>query len=313
MSSRRGFMMAGDKNHEENLISGELKARTILRHVTEGLAYLHHGPSKVIHGNIKPSNILIFKEEGKWAVPLVKLADDSAFCRIFKRENNAAASPAPAISWKAPESYESFAGGQMADIFSLGCIFGFVLSKKWEHPLGKDSLLRLTSSMLKGFYEDDDSILKWIQTMVDTKEPQKRPTLTNILEHEFWNRNVLDSDKIKHKSLDVMLKKPFALFNHLTYLQSSFGRSDCDWTKVGKMAYNKKESIGKGSLGTEVYSGLLIHNYSEMAEVAVKCILRNNLLSKDEELLPQMSDILTTIEHPNILQYLHTEKDSSYV
>jgi len=218
------------------------------------------------------------------------------------------------ISWKASESYESTTAGQIADIFSLGCIFGFVLSKKWEHPFGEDSLLRLTSSsQLKSFYENDDSTLNFIQTMVD--EPKKRPSLTSILEHEFWNKNVLPSNEIQlDKSVDVILNEPFALFNHLTYLHYSLERSDdVDWIKVGKMAYNMNNSIGSGSRETKVYSGLLIRNNSGVVEVAVKRISKDDLLSKDEKLLPQMCDILTTIEHPNILQYLHTEKDTSFM
>ncbi len=261
--SQQYFLTRGSINNpDDQLIDRELKERTILRQVTEGLAYLHYR-SKVVHGNIKPSNIFIFKEGGKWTAPLVKLADYSAFCKFFEKENNDKES-LTAMSWKSPESYEPFADGELADIFSLGCIFGFVLSKKWEHPFGEDSLLRLTSSsQLKGFYDEDDSTLKFIQAMVDD-EPNKRPSLINILEHEFWNKYVPIGDRIEpKKSVDDIFKEPFALYNHLSHLHTFVGTSDdSEWIKMGKMAYNKKDSLGKGSFGTEVYSGFLILNCS---------------------------------------------------
>lgn len=116
--------------------------KQILHQVTKGLAYLHR--ENVVHGDIKPTNILIFVLElSKMNVkPKMKLADFGLH-RLFEQDqrdftNSSITELNSTIGWMAPEKYRFDRFDFKVDIFPLGCIFAYTLSGG-KHPFGEDA------------------------------------------------------------------------------------------------------------------------------------------------------------------------------
>ena len=107
----------------------------ILLQVTKGLAHLHK--LGIIHGNIKPSNILIFdppsqNDSSQSSKPQIKLADFGIYKTLTVDDFNA-----EMRGWLVPEIYQSDRFDSKIDIFPLGCIFVFTLSSG-KHPFGEN-------------------------------------------------------------------------------------------------------------------------------------------------------------------------------
>jgi len=121
----------------------EIDEREMLRQVTKGLAYLHF--KKIIHRDMKPNNILIFasEESGGLIEPQMKIAD-FGLSKMLRRDQidlstKNRTDPGGAKGWIAPELFDSYLRYDCkVDIFPLGCIFGYTLSKGKHHPFGDD-------------------------------------------------------------------------------------------------------------------------------------------------------------------------------
>lgn len=80
--------------------------------------------------------------------------------------------------------------------------------------------------------------------------------------------------------------------------------------RVGQLNYNPMKIVGRGSFGTIVYQGLL--GLYDGGPVAVKRIQRDNYLDESEtqceaELMKRAGN------HPNILRYIHQEKNENFL
>lgn len=166
----------------------------ILHQVTQGLAHLHS--KNVVHRDIKPTNILIFVTQSQKR-PKVKLAD-FGISRILKtgREdftNTSVTNPKGTRGWMGPEVYECDRFDFSVDIWALGLIFAYTLSKGNKHPFGDESNERIfrikrkepmlmVQEDLKVPYSRDGVAFRLIQSMLEM-DPSKRPTATDILRH----------------------------------------------------------------------------------------------------------------------------------
>lgn len=169
----------------------------ILYQATQGLAHLHR--KGIVHRDIKPTNILVFVIPSA-NDPQIKLADFgiSKILKIGKSDftNTSATNPAGTRGWMAPEVYLLDRFDFKVDMFALGCIFGYALSKGNKHPFGDDNNARisrirqkqgilLTQKELKAPHSIDDVAIKLIQSMLET-ESEKRPTAKDVLKNVFF-------------------------------------------------------------------------------------------------------------------------------
>ena len=173
--------------------------RDILYQVTSGLDYLHN--LDIIHGDLKPSSILYLDQPSGSRKFQIKITYSSLF---FSTPGNvmeeffylAVTSKVkfPDVLWIAPEMYRTRRYTKEANMFTLGCLFGYMLSGG-NHPFGNDPYsqnyrimkmesMTMTENDLKIPYSNDRLAFQLIQSMVEF-EPTRRPTAGEVLFHPF--------------------------------------------------------------------------------------------------------------------------------
>ncbi len=206
-----------------------LAEKGILRQVVYGIAYLHK-ILRTVHRDIKPVNLLIFVRHNK---PEMKVGDDHGLAKIFKTtdavtDENLVSNKADCIGWKAPEMYDEddTIRDPTADIFSLGCVFGYLLTGG-KHPFGDDPdersdkirlktgqvLLKRKDLIKVSFAPSADHALDLIESMVQM-DPDERPESVDEISNHFYlhpdtlrkhirqNRKTKTFDEFKGKYLD---------------------------------------------------------------------------------------------------------------
>jgi len=171
--------------------------KEILFQATQGLAYLHS--LKIIHRDIKPTNILISLLKGNGGEPQIKLADFglSKILRVDQEDytNSNPSNPSGTREWIAPEAHDPKRCGYKEDVWALGLIIGFTLSGG-KHPFGEDLDERssrikkkepmiLVQQDLKEPYSDDAEAFELIQTML-VIEPENRPKIEDVKNNLFF-------------------------------------------------------------------------------------------------------------------------------
>lgn len=168
------------------LITGDLALPDILRQITAGVRYLHS--LKIVHRDLKPQNILVAAPRARRGSRSLRLLiSDFGLCK--KLEDNQSsfrattAHAAGTSGWRAPEllvddgspanpamwSNNSMDSSEPAvvdpqtnrratraiDIFSLGCVFYYVLTRG-GHPFDKDGKFMREANIVKGFHNLDE-------------------------------------------------------------------------------------------------------------------------------------------------------------
>ena len=188
-------MGAGNLN---DVISGKYKGlpvgdnKEILLQITSGLEHLHK--IGIIHGDLKPANILISYPSGTVA-PLIKLSDFGIIHVVQRDQTDLSESQIERSihDWMSPEVINGVQEEitDKIDIFPLGCIFCFTLSGG-RHPFGenKDDRIRrisnnepmiLTIEELNG----DKIVYQLIKSMLNP-EPSRRPSASTILKDTYF-------------------------------------------------------------------------------------------------------------------------------
>lgn len=177
--------------------------RMILYQVTKGLAYLHS--KKIVHRDIKPTNILILVPDhsgGLNSKPQMKIGD-FGLSEVLKSEQEDLSTqnktnPRGTRGWIAPELHERGRRySNKVDIFPLGCIFGYTMSKGKNHPFGEEAERSfriinrkrpkfLSLEDLKGPFSNDRLAIELINSMIQM-EPKERPSAEDIVKDPFFH------------------------------------------------------------------------------------------------------------------------------
>ncbi|KAJ5104200.1 KEN domain ribonuclease activator [Penicillium argentinense] len=211
------------------LIQSGLDMPDVLRQITQGVRYLHS--LKIVHRDLKPQNILVAMPRGRTASSratvraLRLLISDFGLCK--KLEDNQSsfrattAHAAGTSGWRAPELLVDDDTGPLAhnlesqhtetsepavvdpqtnrratraiDIFSLGCVFYYVLTRG-SHPFDKNGKFMREANIVKGqfdleelnrlgdyAFEADDLIRSMLSL-----DPRRRPDAGAVLTHPFF-------------------------------------------------------------------------------------------------------------------------------
>jgi len=163
------------------LVQGGLDMPDVLRQITQGVRYLHS--LKIVHRDLKPQNILVAMPRGRTKSQALRLLiSDFGLCK--KLEDNQSsfrattAHAAGTSGWRAPELLVDDDAGPLSlasqhtessepavvdpqtnrratraiDIFSLGCVFYYVLTRG-SHPFDKNGKFMREANIVKGQFD----------------------------------------------------------------------------------------------------------------------------------------------------------------
>ncbi|XP_052869117.1 uncharacterized protein LOC128274834 [Anopheles cruzii] len=180
----------------------KISPQEIMHQATKGMAHLHG--LGIVHRDVKPQNILLSLPDNRGCV-LVKISDFG----LSKKLNNGKESFSQnsgvtgTYGWQAPEMQPDLRATTSVDIFSLGCVFYYVLSDGF-HPFGDN--LKRQANILSGEYDlgmlrrenplpDNRTVLaeEIIRDMIQS-DASKRPSARAIANHPLlWhNKRVLE-------------------------------------------------------------------------------------------------------------------------
>ncbi len=214
--------------------SSQLNTWLCLRQITDGLRHIHK--QGIQHRDIKPANILL------------KQRDDGLYFLIsdfdlghFEKENSDHKKPYGTSGWAAPELWKGGKRTTAVDIFSLGCVFYYVLANG-RHPFGPiDNLEQCQQTICQSTEQPKLTKLQelgqsfttvlaksLINSMLE-RDFRKRPKVMSVVEHPmFWNEEKIS--KFYHNIGKMSVDKEQETFQRMLRADSSEVYSTGDWT-----------------------------------------------------------------------------------
>ena len=198
----------------------------VLKQITLGVQYLHS--LKIVHRDIKPQNILVSATKMVLSNPSAVqpprlVISDFGLCKKLEGDQNSfratTMNAAGTSGWRAPELLvdddpatvqSGQTGGSTSelavvdpqtnrratraiDIFSLGCVFYYVLTNG-NHPFDKHGMYMREANIVKGIHDITElkalGDYQWEATdliqMMIAHNPRDRPDATTVLHHPFF-------------------------------------------------------------------------------------------------------------------------------
>ena len=166
-----------------------LNNTTVVKQMTLGLDYVH--TDRIVHRDLKPTNVLLsLPHHGTVTIKLSDFGhcrrlptDESSFSRSEDRGTR---------GWRAPElNDENAMTTRMVDLFSLGCLFNYVLTGV-RHPFGgkKKRPDNIAQKVVKlGDLPSDDKIASTLILRMININPRERPTTKEVLANPImWSK-----------------------------------------------------------------------------------------------------------------------------
>ncbi|KAK1322026.1 Serine/threonine-protein kinase/endoribonuclease IRE1a [Acorus calamus] len=160
----------------------------LMRDVVSGVVHLHE--LGIIHRDLKPQNVLISSD----TLVCAKLSDMGISKRLFGDMSSLShhATGYGSSGWQAPEQLLNGRQTRAVDLFSLGCILYFCLTKG-KHPFGT-SFERDTNIVKNNvdlfLVEHIPEAVNLFAQMLDPN-PENRPKALEVLQHPlFWSSDV---------------------------------------------------------------------------------------------------------------------------
>ncbi|GBP65201.1 hypothetical protein EVAR_50008_1 [Eumeta japonica] len=201
-----------------------INAVEILRQATMGLSHLHS--MDIVHRDVKPHNVLLSTPSGAGEVrAMISDFGLSKKLNIGRASFSRRSGVTGTDGWIAPEMINGERTTTSVDIFSLGCVFYYVLSKG-SHPFG--DVLRRQANILTGEYnldqlnlvlpEEELIVTKILIRSMISARPITRPTCPTILKYPmFWGKqsilNFLQdvSDQVEGSTINVATRSNHSL------------------------------------------------------------------------------------------------------
>ncbi|KAG4073537.1 hypothetical protein HA402_000761 [Bradysia odoriphaga] len=178
----------------ESELRTKISVKDILKQATNGLLHLHS--LHIVHRDIKPQNVLISLPNNIGEVRA--MISDFGLCKklnLGKTSFSRRSGITGTEGWIAPEMLKGQRTTTSVDIFSLGCVFYYVLSNG-GHPFG-DTVKRQLNILsyeydLKIFdgekYESSKVLAEEIIVAMISKDSSRRPPAAAVVNHPFfWN------------------------------------------------------------------------------------------------------------------------------
>lgn len=178
----------------ERIPQNSLDDKVILGQVTLGLAYIHS--KGMIHKDLKPANILLWKQASESTLVLAKIADFGFAKQLKSGQKEFSETDHPGTqSCMAPELLSKI-GTQnkcvatfASDAYSLGITIALTVNKG-QHPYGSNKMLQ-PILMVNGCDPTDIGDLEWdvkdLILKLTKKEPNKRPSVGLVIYHPYFS------------------------------------------------------------------------------------------------------------------------------
>ncbi|KAJ5874389.1 uncharacterized protein N7529_002819 [Penicillium soppii] len=204
------------------LVQNGLDLPDVLRQITQGVRYLHS--LKIVHRDLKPQNILVAMHRGRTTSRSLRLLiSDFGLCKKLDDNQSSfratTAHAAGTSGWRAPELLVDDDNGPLSlasqhtessepavvdpqtnrratraiDIFSLGCVFYYVLTHG-SHPFDKNGKFMREANIVKGQFDLQElnrlgdyafEAKDLIRSMLSL-DPRQRPDASAVLMHPFF-------------------------------------------------------------------------------------------------------------------------------